>query len=396
MSHVIDPPRIIRPALNWRTAYGLDHSVLLRRVAGFLDASCADCPVIENGRPSPPSADWPVWQAVDRLIDGTSDIAALRAHRLHLLAVRRWRERGVDIPDALLEEEQLSSVVTLVVPDLLSRISRLYGKPIILHKGPEIAARYPDPALRPYIDLDLLAKDATSVQQTLLAAGFVEVGNPARYEEGAHRRPLALPGLPLFVEVHDDPNWLSWLPSPPTRELIDAAIPSSLDVEGLMTLAPLHHALVVTAHAWSHGPLARVGDLVDVMLMCRGLDRDELLALARRWGLEGLVRTTLTSADAVLFGSNRPRALKVWARNLPDVRERTVFETHVGRWLAGFSALGARKGAAVMADEVAKDLRPAGDETWSTKLRRTRMAISNARVKRSVHDEQLEHSQRQG
>ena len=299
----------------------------------------------------------------------------------------------MDIPDALLEEEQLSSVVTLVVPDLLSRISRLYGKPIILHKGPEIAARYPDPALRPYIDLDLLADDSASMQQALLAAGFVEVGNPARYKDSVHRRPLALPGMPLFVEVHDHPNWLSWLPRPPTRELVDAAIPSSLGVEGLMTLAPLHHALVVAAHAWSHGPLARVGDLVDVMLMSRGLDRDELLALARRWGLEGLVRTTLTSADAVLFGSNRPRALRVWASNLRDVRERTVLETHVGRWLAGYSALGARRGAVVMANEIVKDLRPAGDETWSTKLRRTRMAIGHARVKRSVHDEQLEDAQ---
>jgi hypothetical protein len=123
-------------------------------------------------------------------------------------------------------------------------------------------------------------------------------------------------------------------------------------------------------------------------------ERTELLSLARRWSLERLLRATLGSADAVLFGGRRPRSMRVWARNVPDVRERTVLETHMGRWLAGFSALGARRGALVLAKEIAKDLRPIGDETWSTKARRTRMAVGNARVKRSVHDEQFEHTER--
>jgi hypothetical protein len=331
---------------------------------------------------------------VYRLVDGTSDVAALRAHRLHLVAVRRWRERGLDIPAPLVEEETIASVATLVVPDLLTRILSLCGPPVVVHKGPEIAARYPDPALRPFIDLDVLVEDAESVQRTLLAAGFVEVGDPARYVGSAHRRPLALPGLPLFVEVHDDPNWPTWLPRPPTRELLDAAVPSSLGIDGLTTLAPHHHALAVAVHAWAHGPMARVGDLVDATLMSRDIARGELLSLARRWGVEGVVRTTLSSADAVLFGGARPRALKLWARNLPEMRERTVFETHLGRWLAGFSALGARRGVAVMADEVVKDLRPAVGETWSVKLRRTRMAVGHARLKRSVHDEQLDRVER--
>ena len=348
----------------------------------------------EPGPRAPEMSARPVWDAVYRLVDGTPDLAALRAHRLHLLAARRWRERGAEIPAQLAEEENVASVVALVVPDLLARILGLYGASVLVHKGPEIAARYPDPALRPFIDLDLLVEDAESLQRTLLAAGFVEVGDPARYVDSAHRRPVAWPGLPLFVEVHDDPNWPSWLPRPPTRELLDAAVPSSLGIDGLTTLAPLHHAVVVAVHAWAHGPLARVGDLVDVTLMSENINRGALLSLARRWGVEALVRTTLASADAVLFGGAKPRALKVWARNLLDARERTVFETHLGRWLAGFSALGARGGAAVMADEVVKDLRPAGDEAWSVKLRRTRLAIGNARVKRSVHDEQLERARR--
>ncbi len=352
----------------------------------------AEEPVIERYRPSSAMTDEFVWEAVNRLLDGTSDFEALRAHRLHLLAGRRWRELGEEIPTELAPDERLAAIVALLAPELLRRVVSLCDTSVVLHKGPEIAARYPDPALRPCIDLDVLVEDAESTRRALLAAGLVEVGDPVRYAHSPHGLPLAWPGIPLFVEVHSDPNWPSWLGRPPTAELLDAAVPSALGVEGLKTLAPVHHALIVAVHAWTHGPMARAGDLVDLTLMAWDTERAELLALARRWGLERLLRTTLGSADAVLFGGRRPRSMRVWARNVPDVRERTVLETHMGRWLAGFSALGARRGAVVLAKEVGKDLRPLGDETWGAKLRRTRMALGNARVKRSVHDKQLEHS----
>ena len=90
----------------------------------------------------------------------------------------------------------------------------------------------------------------------------------------------------------------------------------TLAVEGLKTLAPVHHALIVAVHAWTHGPMARAGDLVDLTLMAWDTERAELLALARRWGLERVLRTTLGSADAVLFGGRRPRSMRFWARNL--------------------------------------------------------------------------------
>ena len=342
----------------------------------------------------PATTDQLVWEGVDRLLAGTSDFAALRAHRLHLLAGRRWRERGEDVPAALVQDERLATIAAVLAPELLRRVVSLCDASVVVHKGPEIAARYPDPVLRPYIDLDVLVEDSESARRALVAAGFVEIGDPVRYAQSPHGLPLRWPGLPLSVEVHSEPNWPSWLGPPPTRELLDAAVPSALGVEGLKTLAPLHHALVVAVHAWTHGPMARVGDLVDVTLMAWDTERTELLSLARRWGLERLLLATLGSADAVLFGGRRPRSIRVWARNVPDVRERTVLETHIGRWLAGFSALGARRGALVLAREIAKDLRPLGGETWSTKARRTRMAVGNARVKRSVHDEQFERTER--
>ena len=318
----------------------------------------AEEPVIERYRPSSAMTDEFVWEAVYRLLDGTSDFEALRAHRLHLLAGRRWRELGEEIPTELAQDERLAAIVALLAPGLLRRVVSLCDTSVVLHK----VRRSP---LAIQILSCALASTSTYSWRTpsrpdaLLAAGLVEVGDPGRYAHSPHGLPLAWPGIPLFVEVHSDPNWPSWLGRPPTAELLDAAVPSALGVEGLKTLAPVHHALIVAVHAWTHGPMARAGDLVDLTLMAWDTERAELLALARRWGLERLLRTTLGSADAVLFGGRRPRSMRVWARNVPDVRERTVLETHMGRWLAGFSALGTRRGAVVLAKEVGKDLAPA-------------------------------------
>ena len=45
-------------------------------------------------------------------------------------------------------------------------------------KGPEVAAHYPVPSDRPFGDLDLLVEDPEAAQRALIAAGFVEFGEP--------------------------------------------------------------------------------------------------------------------------------------------------------------------------------------------------------------------------
>jgi hypothetical protein len=340
------------------------------------------------------SASTDIWGAVDRLIDSTNDVAALTANRLHLLAARRWRALGKAVPSDVATAERTSVLVTLVLPEILTRLREACDGPLLLHKGPVVAARYPDPVLRPYIDLDLLVPDAASVQESLLKAGFIEVGNPVFYAAAPHRLPLEWPGIPLLVEVHSDLNWPRWLGRSPTPELLAEAVPSSLGVEGVQTLAPHHHALAIAGHAWAHGPFARVGDLVDVAAVLGGLDRDELLRLARLWNVEGMWRTTLATVDAVLFRGPTPWAARTWARNLPAVRERSVLESHLGRWLAGFSALGAMGGIRVLREEIGKDLRPAVNETWGQKLARVPWALRNAFLTRSRHDRRLEEIER--
>ena len=131
-------------------------------------------------------------------------------------------------------------------------------------KGPEVGARYPDPALRPCKDLDLLVENPIGVQRALRAAGFVPTGTPHLYEGIHHLRPLYLPGLPVTIEVHARPKWPDHMTAPPAAELIEAAVPSTLGVPGLLTLPVAHHAVVLAAHAWAHDPLACAGRLIDV------------------------------------------------------------------------------------------------------------------------------------
>jgi hypothetical protein len=329
------------------------------------------------------------WAAVDALVDSIDDLPTLTANRMHLLAAKRWRELGREVPAELEDAEREAAVVTLVVPLLLTRVRDVIG-PLVLHKGPEIAARYPDPALRFYTDLDVLVRDAHEAQRMLVDAGFVEVGDPARYVAGPHARPLVLPRYPVSIELHHQLNWPRWLGEPPTEELYGAAEPASVGVDGVLTLAPIHHAVVVAMHAWRHGPMSHIGQLVDVAVMAQGLDGDELRLTARRWGLDGLWQTTSEVVDAVLYGAPAPWALRTWARNLSTGRERTVLEAHLGWWLAGFSAVGARRGLGVMGQQIARNLLPADGETWSAKLRRTRLALRNARTVKSDHDAELE------
>ena len=109
---------------------------------------------------------------------------------------------------------------------LLRRVREVCSGPIVLMKGPEVGARYPDPALRPCKDLDLLGREPDGVQRALRAAGFLPTGTPHLYEGIHHLRPLYLPGLPVTIEVHARPKWPTHMTAPPAAELIEAAVPS--------------------------------------------------------------------------------------------------------------------------------------------------------------------------
>ncbi|HSK15142.1 MAG TPA: nucleotidyltransferase family protein [Gaiellaceae bacterium] len=335
---------------------------------------------------------------MDALIDAAPGLQALRAHRLQLLAGRRWRETGVEVPEALRAEERLAAVRDAIAPDLLGRVRAATDQPLVLLKGPEIARRYPGHALRHFIDLDLLVPDADRLQAELLAAGFELAEGPAwafrladdrdLFVDKHHCHPLRWAGWPLRIEIHRRPSWPGWLPQPPAERFLELAEPAQ-EEEGILTLPPGPHALVLAAHLWVSNPFARLRDALDVALLLEEAERGEVEALAREWGVDRLWATTSAVVESVLLGGRRPAAQRLWGRHLASAREQTVLEIHTTRWASPFWALPPHRAIRVAAAGVARDLRPAVAEPWGPKLRRSLRALGNARAPKSEHEEEL-------
>lgn len=340
------------------------------------------------------------WRALDirpvleRLADRAGSVDDLRLHKLQLVAARNWRERGRLVPGPLVDEERYARMLALLVPIVLRRVREAVQGRLVLIKGPEAAERYPDPTLRPYGDLDLLVEDAPRVQRALLAAGFVEVGDVEPYIDIHHLRPVACPGLPLPIEIHERPKWVAGLQPPSSSELLGSAVPSATGIDGILALPPAQHALVLAVHSWAHTPLERVLELADVAVVAHEADREELRALAARWGIAQLWRTTESAADALFRGGRRPIAFHVWARNLSRVDERTVLESHLQRWLSPFGALPPRAALSAALRRLAHDLRPRRGETWRTKAARTARALVSPFTRLSDHSRALDRSRR--
>ncbi len=329
-----------------------------------------------------------LWRAVDRLVDRAPRFSDLISHKLELFAARRWRALGRSIPAEFLERERRASVGALALPLLLDQVFAAYDGGLIPMKGAAVAGQYPEPGLRSFGDVDLLAADAPTAQASLLAAGFQEVGNPADFIDIQHLRPLCWPGLPLGIEIHSRPKWPDGIEPPPaTAELFDAAAPAG---GGRTILPPAHHALLIAAHSWAHEPLRRLRDLVDVAVMTEAAGRAEVAALAREWRIERLWRSTLEAADSVLYEAGRPWALRLWARNLENARERTVLENHLQRWLGDFWIMPLRPSVARMPTTIVREFLPKDSEGWGAKLSRSTQAVRNAARPRSEHEDQLD------
>src|SRR5207244_8055293 len=63
--------------------------------------------------------------------------------------------------------------------------------------------------------------------------------------------------------------------------------------------------------------------------------------------------------------------LRIWARHLAEIRDRTVLESHLERWLSSFSAVPPHIALLIWAETLADELRPAADETWGQKDRKS-------------------------
>jgi hypothetical protein len=337
-----------------------------------------------------------LWSAVGELVDRAPGRGDLRAHGLQLLAAARLRALGCPVPEELVVEERRAAVATLAVPALLQRARAAYDGQLMVMKGPEVALRYPDPGLRPYKDIDLLADDAAAAQRALVAAGFQAIGSPDDDDIGQHLRPLAWAGLPITIEVHRAPHWVAGLRPPPPSELFEAAEPSGLGIAAILAPAAHHHALLLAAHAWAHEPLRRLVELIDVAAVTDGMDRRALRTLARRWGCERVWHNTELALDALLYGAARPLALRTWARHLHDARERTVLESRVQRLAAPAWGMPIRGVPRAVLGACAGHLRRHDGEPWRAKLARTGRLVRDVARPRSEHHRRMGRPAKEG
>lgn len=331
----------------------------------------------------------PLRGGIDRFLDRVAPRAAA-AHGIAPLAARRLEATGRSVPDAIRYEAQVAALANVLASRLLAKVRAAVDGPLLVFKGPEIAARYPGSA-RSFADVDVVVDDARRAQLMLRAAGFVQVPDSGGIYVGIHHLPpLCHPAVPLLaVEVHREPKWPRGRPPPTVAELFEAAVPSVCGVDGVAAPAPEHHALLLAAHGWEHEPLRRVRDVLDVALAKDGLNDAEIRLLARRWQIQGIWDVTCATADALFLGFRRSWPMRTWARHLADAGEQTVLEHHLQRWLSPNVGTPPARAVARTMRNVAADLRPAFDDTWPQKLDRTGRALLHAFASRAAHEQSL-------
>ena len=250
----------------------------------------------------------------------------------------------------------------------------------MVFKGACLAASYPDPALRPFRDIDVIAADAESVHRRLRAAGFVELGSASYYDRLHHLVPLALPQLPLVVEVHRRPEWVSWSNPPSASWIIERGSPAPFGNDRILFPHPADHALLVAAHSWATLPLRRLLDFLDISLLTTGAGHATVFELAREWELERVWRCMIGVADALLGTGSIPFALRTWGRNLRTARDLNVIEAHVRRLASPFWALPASRAIPAAIEALGREFVPGPEDDWRTKTARIAAAVRQQAV----------------
>jgi Uncharacterised nucleotidyltransferase len=278
-----------------------------------------------------------VWESVDSLL-ARATLRGILAHKVGPLAAQRLRRLGEPVPPPLALEGRAAMLCMLTVIPLLERVRSSCNGELVLMKGPEIARLYPKSGRR-FADIDILVEDAQAVRMGLVRGGFDEIVNPG-YSRVWHEleQTFSFGSIELEVDVHKTAHWPWGLRRPPslTREVLEAAVPSTLGVAGISTPAPHHHALLLAAHAWAHEPLWTLQDLIDVAVVSAYADDRDLKRTAAAWEMSRLWQTTRQTIEAVFYDGRTTIPLRTWARHLGHVRERTALEGTVTQLAQGY------------------------------------------------------------
>jgi hypothetical protein len=111
--------------------------------------------------------------------------------------------------------------------------------------------------------------------------------------------------------------------------------------------------------------------------MAASVERHDLDRTAAAWGMGRVWRTTWRAIEHLLYDGAASVPLRSWARHLGDVRERSIFDHHLARWLSPYSELPLHLALARMAGVAREEIEPAGGESWRAKLGRMTSALRN-------------------
>jgi len=203
--------------------------------------------------------------------------------------------------------------------------------PVIVLKGPVLSRLvYPEPALRPYSDLDLTVRDADeqAAVAALLGCGLAEVPHGAEVERLTHahhvhggtafHRVFLAPGGGVMVELHLDPLQMGLRPTHEAARWSRAEPVAALP--GALMLGLDDQIIQLSVHAHKHG-FNRLIWLKDIDLLMRAhadtLDWPAVRAAADAEGLTNSLWYTLALAAAVLATPVPPAALRSLAPSVP-------------------------------------------------------------------------------
>lgn len=239
--------------------------------------------------------------------DWTAVGALARRHGMGPLLHRRLRAWRDAPPDALRLFAREAPLAALRSRAMLAQLGRVVdalagaGVPVLVHKGPAIAAQaYGDVLLRASKDLDVVVAEAHlgRARERLLGLGFMPVGDDAHPFHRAYLHPSG-----VELELH----WALAAPAFPFDLALapHLAAPTLVPADGreLPTFDPETQLLVLAAHAASHA-FASAGWIADIAYLRVRHPPDEarLLARADALGCGRLTRVALVlAADA--FGA---------------------------------------------------------------------------------------------
>ena len=316
-----------------------------------------------------------LWEAVDGILE-RGDVTGLLAHRLGPLAAIRLRRLGLPLPPNSRPRSGRRPSRTWPRSHSSSRSARRATALCFCSRGPRSARctragagasatstsspRSPSPCRSRCSRTASCRASPTSTCQTACTT---------TWSPSAGRRSRS---------TSRSSDRVAGAPESPPLEILEAAVPSALQVQGVLAPHPLHHALILSSHAWRREPLHRIRDLLDIAVVSNGLDAGELDRLAAKWGMTKIWSTTTATIEALFYGGRRTVPLRSWARHLEEIRPRTVVENHLQRWVGAFvEAQG--PALARLGHELRDDIRPDAGDTWGTKLGRVGRAVVNPR-----------------